>query len=63
MGTWTDPDYGPNQNAFYYVRVLQLPTARWTLFDELRAGVRYAPDVAREIVERAWGSPIWHEAS
>lgn len=60
-GVWTDPDYDPAQNAYYYVRVLQLPTARWTLYDELNAGVKFADDVKREIVERAWGSPIWHE--
>jgi Protein of unknown function (DUF3604) len=61
MGVWTDPDYDPNQQAYYYIRVLQLPTARWTLYDELRSGVKFQPDVKREIVERAWGSPIWHE--
>ncbi|MBT0666758.1 DUF3604 domain-containing protein [Novosphingobium profundi] len=60
-GVWTDPDYDPAQQAYYYIRVLQLPTARWSLYDELRAGVKFAPDVKREIVERAWGSPIWHE--
>jgi len=63
MGVWTDPHFDPKQQAYYYVRVLQLPTARWTLYDELRDGVKYAPDVKREIVERAWGSPIWHEGS
>ncbi|MGE0641989.1 MAG: DUF3604 domain-containing protein [Thermoanaerobaculia bacterium] len=62
-GVWTDPDYDPQHQAYYYVRVLQLPTARWTLYDELRAGVKYAPDVKREVVERAWGSPIWHEVN
>ena len=39
MSVWTDPDWDPNQEAFYYVRVLQLPTARWTLYDEINAGV------------------------
>jgi hypothetical protein len=61
MGVWTDPHFDPKQQAYYYVRVLQLPTARWTLYDELRAGVKYAADVPREIVKRAWGSPIWYE--
>jgi len=59
---WTDPGYDPRQHAYYYVRVLQLPTARWTFYDELEAGVEYPDDVKREIVERAWGSPIWHDA-
>jgi hypothetical protein len=62
-GVWTDPDFDPNQEAYYYVRVLQLPTARWTLYDEINADVKYADDVKRQIVERAWGSPIWHEVN
>lgn len=62
MTVWTDPNWDPKQEAFYYVRVLQLPTARWTLYDELRSGVKYPDDVKREIVERAWASPIWYEA-
>lgn len=61
MAVWTDPDWNPEVEAFYYVRVLQLPTARWTLYDEIRQGVSYAEDVKREIVERAWASPIWYE--
>jgi hypothetical protein len=60
-GVWTDPDYDPNQQAYYYVRVLQLPTARWTLYDEIRSGVKYPDSVKKQIVERAWGSPSWHE--
>ena len=63
MGVWTDPDFDPAQEAYYYVRVLQLPTARWTLYDEIREGVTYAPEVKRQIVERAWGSPIWYEVN
>jgi hypothetical protein len=61
MGVWTDPHFDPKQQAYYYVRVLQLPTARWTLYDELREGVKYPADVKRQIAERAWGSPIWYE--
>lgn len=61
MGLWTDPDFDPEQEAYYYVRVLQLPTARWTLYDEIREGVEYPDDVKMQIVERAWGSPIWYE--
>ncbi|MGD2131107.1 MAG: DUF3604 domain-containing protein [Lysobacterales bacterium] len=60
-GLWTDPDFDPSQEAYYYVRVLQLPTARWTLYDEIREGVAYPDDVKKQIVERAWGSPIWYE--
>ncbi|MFC1578927.1 DUF3604 domain-containing protein [Pseudomonadota bacterium] len=61
MGVWTDPDFDPNQNAYYYVRVLQLPTARWTLWDQIRQGVTYPDGVKLTVVERAWGSPIWYE--
>ncbi|WP_295798062.1 DUF3604 domain-containing protein [uncultured Microbulbifer sp.] len=60
MGVWTDPDYDPSQMAYYYVRVLQLPTARWSLYDELREGVEFPEDTKMQIVERAWGSPIWY---
>ncbi len=63
MGRWVDPDFDPAEEAYYYVRVLQLPTARWTLYDEIREGVTYADDVKRQIVERAWGSPIWYEVN
>jgi hypothetical protein len=61
MSVWIDPDFDPAMEAFYYVRVLQLPTARWTLYDEINAGVKYPDEVKRQIVERAWGSPIWYE--
>jgi hypothetical protein len=61
MGVWTDPDFDPAQQAYYYVRVLQLPTARWNLYDEIRHGVTFPDDVKKQIVERAWGSPIWYE--
>lgn len=63
MGVWTDPDFDAKQQAYYYVRVLQLPTARWNLYDELRANVKYPDDVKKQIVERAWGSPIWYEVN
>ena len=57
---WEDPDFDPNLNAFYYARVLQIPTARWTLWDEIRTGVKYPQGVPRTVVERAWSSPIWY---
>ena len=62
-GVWTDPDFDPKEEAFYYVRVLQLPTARWNLWDEIREGVKFPEEVKKQIVERAWGSPIWHEVN
>ena len=57
---WEDPDFDPGEQAFYYTRVIQLPTARWTLWDEIREGVTYPESVAKTIQERAWGSPIWY---
>ncbi len=60
MTVWTDPDFDPSQKAFYYARVLQLPTARWTLYDEIREGVKYPDAIPKSIVERAWSSPIWY---
>lgn len=58
---WTDPDFEPDQRAFYYVRVLENPTCRWSTWDALRSGVPPRPDVATTIQERAWSSPIWFE--
>jgi hypothetical protein len=57
---WEDPEFDPSQQAFYYARVIQLPSARWTLWDEIREGVEYPETVAKTIQERAWGSPIWY---
>ncbi len=62
MAVWTDPDFDASHHAFYYMRVLQLPTARWTFYDAMREGVKFPKDVPDSIVERAWGSPIWYTA-
>ena len=56
---WRDPDYDPNQSAFYYVRVLMNPTCRWSSFDAIRLGREPDPRVPATIQERAWSSPIW----
>ncbi|SDQ98806.1 DUF3604 domain-containing protein [Flagellimonas zhangzhouensis] len=64
MAIWKDPNFDPNQNAYYYVRVIQLPTARYSLWDEIRnPDVHYPEDTKRVIQERAWASPIWIEPS
>jgi hypothetical protein len=60
MMVWTDPDFDASQKAFYYARVLQLPTARWNLYDEIRKGVKFPETVPKTLVERAWSSPIWY---
>jgi len=58
---WTDPDYEAGQRAFYYVRVLEIPTPRWPLFDRLRFGIDLPEEVVEASVaqERAYSSPIW----
>lgn len=58
---WTDPDYVRGQVAFYYVRLIEIPTPRWVLFDALRFGLKLPPEVMAQSVaqERAYSSPIW----
>ena len=57
---WTDPDFDPAQSAFWYLRVIEIPTPRWTAFDARYFGD--TPDAARPAVqqERAYSSPIWY---
>jgi hypothetical protein len=57
---WTDPDFDPSQRAFYYLRVLENPTCRWSTWDAIRAGTKPRPDLHETIQERAWSSPIWY---
>ena len=56
---WRDPEYSSGQQAFYYVRVMENPSCRWSSWDALRAGVAPRPDVDATIQERAYSSPIW----
>ena len=56
---WRDPDFNAGQRAFYYVRVLENPSCRWSTWDALRAGVEPREGIAATIQERAWTSPIW----
>ena len=58
MALWSDPDFDPEERAFYYVRVLENPTCRWSTWDALRAGVEPRPDLHKTLQERAWSSPI-----
>ena len=57
---WTDPDFDPATRAFYYVRVLENPTCRWSTWDAIRAGVAPRADLHTTLQERAWSSPIWY---
>jgi len=57
---WTDPTFDATQRAFYYVRVLEIPTPRWTAYDAKYFGVRVAPEVRMIQQERAISSPIWY---
>jgi hypothetical protein len=59
---WRDPDFDPTERAFYYARVLENPTCRWSTWDALRAGVLPRPDLPVTIQERAWSSPIHYLA-
>ncbi|TNF87889.1 MAG: DUF3604 domain-containing protein [Gammaproteobacteria bacterium] len=57
---WRDPGFDPGQRAFYYVRVLENPSCRWSTWDAVRAGVAPRPDLKQTLQERAWSSPIWY---
>ncbi len=59
--TWIDPDYAEGQRAFYYVRVIEIPTPSWVLFDAKRFGLGLPAKVveANVIQERAYSSPVW----
>jgi hypothetical protein len=57
---WTDPDFNPSQRAFYYARVIDIPTPRWTAYDALTYGLDLPPEVDMFTQERAYTSPIWY---
>jgi len=57
---WRDPDFDPSLHAFYYVRVLQIPTPRWTTYDAKKLGVPPPTYVPATVQERVWTSPIWY---
>lgn len=57
---WTDPSFDPRQPAVWYVRVVEIPTPRWTAFDAVRHGLKMSSDVDMVLQERAVSSPIWY---
>ena len=64
LGTvWKDPEFDPSLRAFYYARVLEIPTPRWTAYDAAYFKVKMGPEVPMTTQERAWSSPIWYSPS
>jgi hypothetical protein len=57
---WKDPDFDPSLRAFYYGRVIEIPTLRWTAYDQKRFAIKMAPSVPMIVAERAYTSPIWY---
>lgn len=57
---WKDPDFDPALKAFYYARVIEIPTPRWTAYDAKRFGIKPLEGTAMTLQERAYTSPIWY---
>jgi len=57
---WKDPEFDASQRAFYYARVLEIPTPRWTAYDAKYFGIKMPPEVPMKLQERAYTSPIWY---
>jgi hypothetical protein len=62
-GVWSDPEFDASLHAFYYVRVLEIPTPRWTLIQAVKSGLPPPDVVPLTGQERAWTSPIWYTPS
>jgi hypothetical protein len=60
VAVWTDPDFDPKEKAFYYARVLEIPTPRWVLYDKVRLGAKIPKEAKLIGQERAYTSPIWY---
>jgi hypothetical protein len=60
LTVWRDPDFDPNVKAFYYARVIEIPTPRWTAYDAKRFGIQMDKEAPMTTQERAYTSPIWY---
>ena len=60
IGFWSDPDFDAGEKAFYYARVIEIPTPRWTAYEAKRFGITMDPEVPKTTTERAYTSPIWY---
>lgn len=60
QAVWTDPDFDSELEAFYYVRVLEIPTPRWTLYDKVKYAIEMDAEVPMTAQQRAYTSPIWY---
>lgn len=58
---WSDPEFDPAQRAFYYLRVIEIPTPQWPAYDALRYKLKLPPEVRVKAQERAYTSPIWYD--
>ena len=60
IAVWKDPDFDPKLRAVYYLRVIEIPTPRWTAYDQKRFGIKMSDNVPMSVQERAYTSPIWY---
>jgi hypothetical protein len=60
IGVWQDPDFDPTLKAFYYARVIEIPTPRWTAYEAKRFNIDLPDEVPMTTQERAYTSPIWY---
>ena len=57
---WVDPDFDPSLRAFYHVRVIEIPTPRWTAYDAKRFGIKMPDGTEMQLQDCAYTSPIWY---
>jgi hypothetical protein len=60
IAAWTDLDFDSSEQSFYYARVIEIPTPRWTAYDVVRLGAEMPPEATMVLQERAYTSPIWY---